>query len=73
MSEADHMEQATEIREPSNSTVHDWHGQRVQRDEKLAEQLLEEEGGDEEEAARRFADESEGHRPEDLPTEERRT
>ena len=38
-----------EIREPDNSTVDDWLGQRVDRDEELAERLLEETGGDEEE------------------------
>lgn len=48
-----------EIREPDNSTVDDWLGQRVDRDEELAERLLEETGGDEEEAERRFDEESE--------------
>ena len=58
------------IEEPPNSTVDDWMGQKVERDTKLAEQLLEE-TGDPDEAARRFEEEKEGHRPEDLPTEQR--
>lgn len=45
--------------EPENSTVDDWMGQRVGRDEERAERLLEEAGGDEQEAARRFDQESE--------------
>ena len=60
------------VREPPNSTVDDWLGQRVERDTELAEDLLEE-TGDPEEAARRFDEQAEKHRPEDLPTEERRT
>ena len=60
------------IEEPANSTVDDWLGQRVERDTKLAEDLLEE-TGDPAEAERRFDEEAEKHRPEDLPTEERRT
>ncbi len=58
------------IREPENSTVDDWMGQRVERDTELAEDLLEE-TGDPDEAAARFEEEKEGHRPEDLPTEAR--
>jgi hypothetical protein len=60
------------IEEPPNSTVDDWRGQKVERDTELAEELLEE-TGDPDEAARRFEQEKEGPRPEDLPTEERRT
>lgn len=40
--------------EPANSTVDDWLGQRVQRDERLADELVEETGGDLEEAERLF-------------------
>lgn len=40
--------------EPSNSTVDDWLGQRVQRDEELVDRLLEETDGDQAEAERRF-------------------
>jgi hypothetical protein len=58
------------IHEPENSTVDDWMGQRVDRDTQLAEDLLEE-TGDPDEAAARFEEEKEGHRPEDLPTEQR--
>ena len=60
------------IEEPPNSTVDDWRGQKVERDTKLAEDLLKE-TGDPAEAERRFEEEKEGPRPEDLPTEERRT
>jgi hypothetical protein len=48
-----------DLREPPNSTVDDWLGQRVGRDEGLAERLLAEEGGDTDAAARRFEEESE--------------
>jgi hypothetical protein len=58
------------IREPDNSTVDDWLGQRVDRDRELAEDLLAE-TGDPDEAAERFEEEKEGPRPEDLPTEQR--
>jgi hypothetical protein len=66
------IDETGEIREPPNSTVDDWRGQKVERDTELAEDLLEE-TGDADEAARRFEQEKEGPRPEDLPTEERRT
>jgi hypothetical protein len=46
------------ISEPENSTVDDWLGQRVSRDEQLADRLVEQSGGDEQEAARRFAESS---------------
>jgi hypothetical protein len=59
-----------EIREPDNSTVDDWIGQRVDRDTKRAEELLEE-TGDPEEAEAAWDEQAEKHRPEDLPTEER--
>jgi hypothetical protein len=49
-----------EIREPENSTVDDWFGQNVARDQDLADELVEEEGGDMEAAEQRFDDESEG-------------
>ena len=64
-------EQDGTIREPANSTVDDWLGQKVERDRALAERLLSE-TGDFEEARRRFDREREGPRPESLPTEERR-
>lgn len=60
------------ITEPDNSTVDDWMGQRVQRDEERAERIAAE-TGDEAEAERRFEQENESERPGDLPTEQRRT
>ena len=61
------------IVEPPNSTVDDWRGQKVERDTERAEQALDEAGGDMDEAEQRFDEVKEGPRPEDLPTEERRT
>ena len=61
-----------QITEPDNSTVDDWMGQRVQRDEERAEQIAAE-TDDPAEAERKFEQVSEDERPEDLPTEERRT
>ena len=61
-----------QITEPENSTVDDWMGQRVQRDEERAEQIASE-TDDPAEAERKFEQVSEDERPEDLPTEERRT
>ncbi|MBA2497128.1 MAG: hypothetical protein H0V33_08565 [Acidimicrobiia bacterium] len=61
-----------EIREPDNSTVDDWLGQRVERDTERAEQIAEE-TSDPDDARARFEAGAEEHRPEDLPTEERRT
>jgi hypothetical protein len=49
-----------EIREPDNSTVDDWFGQNVARDQDLADQLVEEEGGDEAAAEERFERDAEG-------------
>ncbi|MEZ5237004.1 MAG: hypothetical protein AB7O92_11230 [Acidimicrobiia bacterium] len=45
--------------EPPNSTVDDWLGQRVQRDEALADELIDESDGDLAEAERRFDEQSE--------------
>jgi hypothetical protein len=50
----------SEIREPDNSTVDDWFGQNVARDQELADQLVEEEGGDEAAAEERFEQDAEG-------------
>ena len=61
-----------QITEPENSTVDDWIGQRVQRDEERAEQIAAE-TDDPAEAERRFEQVNEDERPGDLPTEERRT
>jgi hypothetical protein len=59
-----------EIREPDNSTVDDWLGQRVERDTAEAERLLEE-TGDEAAAEAAWEQQAEKERPEDLPTEDR--
>ena len=61
-----------QITEPENSTVDDWVGQRVQRDEERAEEIAAE-TDDPAEAERRFEEVNEDERPGDLPTEERRT
>ena len=61
-----------QITEPENSTVDDWIGQRVQRDEERAEKIAAE-TDDPAEAERKFDQVSEDERPDDLPTEERRT
>ena len=66
------MAENEKITEPENSTVDDWMGQRVQRDEERAEQIAAE-TDDPAEAERKFDQVSEDERPEDLPTEERRT
>jgi hypothetical protein len=49
-----------QIREPDNSTVDDWFGQNVARDQDLADRLVDEEGGDESAAEQRFEEEAEG-------------
>jgi hypothetical protein len=59
--------------EPDNSTVDDWFGQQVSRDEELVDELLDETDGDVAEAERRFGERSHEDRPDSLPTEERRT
>jgi len=46
--------------EPEHSTVENWHGQRVERDAELADELVDEAGGDEEAAESRYAEEAEG-------------
>jgi hypothetical protein len=60
-----------EIVEPPNSTVDDWFGQQVSRDEEVVEELLDETGGDVEEAERRFPGRSHEDRPDSVPTERR--
>lgn len=61
-----------EVREPENSTVDDWYGQRVERDMERAEEIDRQEP-DPERAEEIFDERSEDSRPEDLPTEERAT
>jgi hypothetical protein len=48
------------ITEPENSTVDDWFGQNVARDQDLADDLVAEEGGDLQAAEERFDEEAEG-------------
>lgn len=49
------------VQEPTeDSTVDDWFGQNVARDQELADELVAEEGGDEAAAEERFDDEAEG-------------
>ncbi len=48
-----------EIREPDNSTVDDWFGQNVARDQEVADKVSAE-TSDEREAERRFEEEAEG-------------
>jgi len=52
-----------EIVEPSNSTVDDWHGQKVADDMKMVDEVLEETGGDEAAAERAFDEHSAQHDP----------
>ena len=62
-----------EIVEPPNSTVDDWMGQQVQRDDQLVDELLDETGGDTEKAEELFEQRTNEDRPDSLPTDERRT
>jgi hypothetical protein len=52
------------IEEPPNSTVDDWHGQKVADDMELADELLEETEGDVEDAEERFEERSAANDPE---------
>jgi hypothetical protein len=65
------MPEDQQITEPDNSTVDDWIGQRVQRDEERAEEIAAR-TDDPAEAERQFDAVSEDERPGDLPTDERR-
>ena len=49
-----------EIVEPDNSTVDDWFGQNVARDQEVADKVVAEAGGDMEEAEARFEEEAHG-------------
>jgi hypothetical protein len=53
-----------EIVEPPNSTVHDWHGQKVSDDEALIDEVLEETGGDVDAAEEAFEERSANKDPE---------
>ncbi|MDP1818762.1 MAG: hypothetical protein Q8K58_02570 [Acidimicrobiales bacterium] len=52
------------IVEPANSTVNDWHGQKVADDEELIDEVLEETGGDEAAAEEAFEEYSADKDPE---------
>lgn len=58
------MARDRQIEEPPNSTVEDWHGQKVDDDMELADELMEETGGDEAEAEKRFRERSAANDPE---------
>jgi hypothetical protein len=49
-----------EVVEPENSTVDDWFGQNVARDQEVADKAVEDADGDMEEAERQFDAEAEG-------------
>lgn len=62
------------INEPDNSTVDDWMGQEVNRDQDLADEAMREAGGDEAKAEQIFNERSAKNEPEqveELSTEER--
>ena len=48
------------VEEPTDSTVDDWFGQNVARDQELADELVVEEDGDLNAAEARFEDEAKG-------------
>lgn len=52
------------VREPDNSTVNDWHGQKVSDDEALIDDVLRGTGGDEEAAEKAFDEHSAANDPE---------
>jgi len=58
----DHKEE--EIVEPPNSTVNDWHGQKVSDDEAMIDEVLEETGGDVDAAEQAFDERSANKDPE---------
>lgn len=49
-----------EIQEPDNSTVDDWFGQNVARDQEVADEAMEEAGGDAEQAEQIYEQRAEG-------------
>ena len=57
-------QQHGEIVEPENSTVNDWHGQKVSDDEEMIDEVLEETGGDVEAAEQAFEEHSADKDPE---------
>ena len=61
---ATNQQQHGEIVEPANSTVNDWHGQKVSDDEEMIDEVLEETGGDVEAAEQAFDEHSADKDPE---------
>jgi hypothetical protein len=59
----DMADQHDEIVEPPNSTVNDWHGQKVSDDEEMIDEVLEETDGDVEAAERAFDERSADNDP----------
>lgn len=49
-----------EVQEPENSTVDDWFGQNVARDQEVADQAMDEAGGDPEKAEKIYNERAEG-------------
>ena len=49
-----------EIREPDNSTVDDWFGQKVDEDAEVADRAMKEAGGDEKKAEQLFEARADG-------------
>ncbi len=56
------------ITEPDNSTVDDWLGQEVPKDEEVADQAVTEAGGDMDKAEQIFEERSHKNDPEQVPT-----
>lgn len=52
------------IQEPENSTVEDWHGQKVADDMEMVDEVLERTGGDEQAAEQAFEEHSAKDDPE---------
>ncbi len=49
-----------EVHEPDNSTVDDWFGQNVARDQDVADEAMHEAGGDPEQAEKIYEERAEG-------------
>ncbi len=55
-------EQDEEVQEPDNSTVDDWFGQNVARDQDVADEAMKEAGGDTEKAEKLYEERAEGEK-----------
>lgn len=51
------------VKEPENSTVDNWMGQEVNKDQDLADKVVEESGGDMAKAEQKFNEQSAGAQP----------